>query len=150
VTQRTQYPLIGLLQDVQRQLADELHDRLGKLGYEEIRPAHGCVFGNMRPHGVRLTDIAEHARITKQSVGEIVTNLEQLGYVERIPDPEDRRAKLVRLTARGQEVQAAAFEIFGEIEAEWGERIGKKKVAALRAALEELSLLPPLVLPRAA
>ena len=151
MTQHTQYPLIGLLQDVQRQMADELHERLWKLGYEEIRPSHGCVFGNMRPHGVRLTDIAESARITKQSVGEIVTNLEALGYVERIPDPDDKRAKLVRLTKRGQEVQDAARAIFDEIEAEWGERIGKKKVAALRAALEELSLLPPLAsLPRAA
>jgi len=150
VTQLTEYPLIGLLQDVQRQMADELHERLGKLGYAEIRPAHGCVFGNMQPHGVRLTDIAERARITKQSVGEIVSNLEQLGYVERIPDPEDKRAKLVRLTSRGQEAQNAARAIFAEIEVEWGERIGKKKVADLRAALEELSLLPPLVLPRAA
>jgi len=150
VTQRTQYPLIALLQDVQRQMADELHRRLGKLGYDEIRPSHGCVFGNMQPHGVRLTDIAERSRITKQSVGEIVTDLESLGYVERIPDPEDKRAKLVRLTRRGQEVQAAARATFAEIEAEWGERIGKKKVADLRAALEELSLLPPLVLDRAA
>ena len=150
MTQRTQYPLIALLQDVQRQMADELHDRLGKLGYEQIRPAHGCVFGNMKPHGVRLTEIAENSRITKQSVGEIVSDLEQLGYVERIPDPADKRAKLVRLTTRGQEVQNAARKTFGEIEAEWAERIGKKKVADLRAALEELSLLPPLVLPRAA
>jgi DNA-binding MarR family transcriptional regulator len=150
VIERTQYPLIALLQDVQRQMADELHDRLGKLGYAEIRPAHGCVFGNMRPHGVRLTDIAERSRITKQSVGEIVTNLEELGYVERVPDPDDKRAKLVRLTKQGQIVQDAALAIFADIEAEWGERIGKRKVAALRAALEELSLLPPLVLPRAA
>ena len=150
MTQRTQYPLIGLLQDVQRQMADELHDRLDKLGYEEIRPAHGCVFGNMRPHGVRLTDIAERSRITKQSVGEIVSNLEELGYVERIPDPEDKRAKLVRLTPRGQEAQTAARAILTDIEAEWCERIGKKKVADLRAALEELSLLPPLGLPSAA
>jgi len=150
VTQRTQIPLIGLLADAQRQIQDELHRRLGELGYAEIRPAHGCVFGNMQPHGVRLTDIAEHARITKQSVGEIVTNLEELGYVERIPDPADRRAKLVRLTSLGQEVQDAARVTFAQIEAEWGERIGKKKVAALRAALEELSLLPPLVLDRAA
>jgi len=150
VTQRTEYPLIALLQDVQRQMGDELHARLRKLGYEEIRPAHGCVFGNMQPHGVRLTDIADRARITKQSVGEIVTNLEELGYVERIADPADRRAKLVRLTPLGQEVQKAARATFAQIEDEWGERIGKKKVAALRAALEELSLLPPLVLDRAA
>ena len=145
VIERTQYPLIALLQDVQRQMADELHERLGKLGYAEIRPAHGCVFGNMRPHGVRLTDIAERSRITKQSVGEIVTNLEELGYVERVPDPEDKRAKLVRLTKQGQIVQDAAFEIFAQIEAEWAEKIGKRKVAALRGALEELSLLPDLV-----
>jgi DNA-binding MarR family transcriptional regulator len=150
VTQLTEYPLIGLLTDVQRQLADELHARLRELGYDEIRPAHGCVFGNMQPHGVRLTDIAERARITKQSVGEIVSNLEKLGYVERIPDPEDKRAKLVRLTPRGQEAQAAARAIFVDIETEWGERIGKNKVADLRAALEELTLLPPLGLPRAA
>ena len=70
----------------------------------------------MRPHGVRLTDIAERSRITKQSVGEIVTNLEELGYVERVPDPEDKRAKLVRLTRQGQTVQQAALEIFDEIE----------------------------------
>ena len=143
--ERTQYPLIALLQDVQRQMADELHERLGKLGYDEIRPAHGCVFGNMRPHGVRLTDIAERARITKQSVGEIVTNLEELGFVERVADPDDKRAKLVRLTPRGQEVQNAAFNTFDQIEAEWAERIGERKVAAMRAALEELSLLPDLV-----
>ncbi len=148
--ERTQYPLIALLQDVQRQMSDELHARLGALGYDEIRPSHGCVFGNMRPHGVRLTDIAERSRITKQSVGEIVTDLEELGYVERIPDPEDKRAKLVRLTPRGREVQDAALTTFAEIEAEWGERIGKKKVADLRRTLEELSLLPPLIRAHAA
>jgi DNA-binding MarR family transcriptional regulator len=150
VTQLTEYPLIALLQDVQRQMQDELHARLRAQGWPEVRPSHGCVFGGMRPEGVRLTDLAERSRITKQSVGEIVTDLEELGWVERIPDPADRRAKLVRLTAQGQEVQSAARATFAEIEAEWGERIGKKKLAALRAALEELSLLPPLVLPRAA
>jgi DNA-binding MarR family transcriptional regulator len=150
VTQLTEYPLIALLQDVQRQMQDELHARLRAQGWPEVRPSHGCVFGGMRPEGVRLTDLAERSRITKQSVGEIVTDLEELGWVERIPDPADRRAKLVRLTAQGQEVQSAARATFAEIEAEWGERIGKKKVADLRAALEELSLLPPLVLPRAA
>ena len=143
--ERTHYPLIALLQDVQRQMQDELHRRLDDLGYAEIRPAHGCVFGNMRPHGVRLTDIAERARITKQSVGEIVTNLEELGYVERVADAEDKRAKLVRLTPQGQEVQEAAFRTFDQIETEWAERIGKRKVEAMRSALEELSLLPDLV-----
>jgi DNA-binding MarR family transcriptional regulator len=150
VIHRTEYPLIALLTDVQRQMQDELHARLRTGGWSEIRPSHGCVFGGMSPEGARLTDLAERARITKQSVGEIVTDLEQLGYVERIPDPADKRAKLVRLTPRGEEVQNAARETFAQIEAEWGERIGKKKVAELRSTLEELSLLPPLVMDRAA
>ena len=150
MTQRTEYPLIALLTDVQRQMQDELHARLRAAGWPEVRSSHGCVFGGMRPEGVRLTDLAERARITKQSVGEIVSDLEELGWVERIPDPADKRAKLVRLTARGQVVQDAARATFAEIEADWAERIGKNKVAALRAALEELSLLPPIALDRAA
>ena len=150
MTQRTQYPLIALLQDVQRQMADELHERLGKLGYEEIRPAHGCVFGNMRPHGVRLTDIAERARITKQSVGEIVTNLEELGYVERILTPRDRR-ELVRLTPRGP---GGAGRRVRDVRGDRG-RVGRadreEEGGGPTAALEELlASLPPLVLPRAA
>jgi DNA-binding MarR family transcriptional regulator len=150
VTQHTETPLIGLLTLVQRSLQDELHARLRAHGWPEVRPSHGCVFGGMQPEGVRLTDLAERSRITKQSVGEIVSDLEKLGWVERVPDPADRRAKLVRLTPKGQQVQDAARATFAEIEAEWGERIGKKKVAALRAALEELALLPRLVLARAA
>ena len=150
MTERTQTPLIALLTLVQREIVDELHARLHARGWPEARPSHGCVFGNMRPEGVRLTDVAERSRITKQSVGEIVSDLEELGWVERVPDPADKRAKLVRLTAEGEKVQAAARAAFAEIEAEWGERIGKKKLADLRAALEELSLLPSLGLPRAA
>ena len=79
MTQRTEYPLIALLQDVQRQMQDELHARLRAQGWPELRPSHGCVFGSMRPDGVRPTDLAERARITKQSVGEIVSDLEELG-----------------------------------------------------------------------
>ena len=150
MTELTETPLIGLLTLVQRALQDELHERLNAQGWPEVRPSHGCVFGGMRPEGVRLTDLAERSRITKQSVGEIVSDLERLGWVERVPDPADKRAKLVRLTPKGQEVQDAARAAFAEIEAEWGERIGKKKVADLRSTLEELSLLPALALPRAA
>jgi DNA-binding MarR family transcriptional regulator len=55
-----------------------------------------------------------------------------------MPDPSDGRAKTIRLTERGHEARAAAREIFGEIEAEWGERFGRKRVAGLRELLEEI------------
>jgi len=77
--------------------------------------------------------------MTKQSMAELVTHLERLGYVERVPDPSDRRAKLVRATPRGRELYVIAREVVAEIEAEWTERLGKAKMRQLRALLEELN-----------
>ena len=77
------------------------------------------MFGNIDPEGSRLTELAERARMTKQSVGEVTTDLEQRGYVERVPDPADGRAKIIRLTDRGHEAQTLGFELIAEIEREW-------------------------------
>jgi DNA-binding MarR family transcriptional regulator len=65
--------------------------------------------------------------------------LERLGYVERVPDPSDRRAKLVRATPRGRELYAIAREVVAEIDAEWTKRLGKAKMRRLRQLLEELN-----------
>ena len=108
-------------------------------GYGDIREAHGCVFGNIAPEGMRLTDLAEHAGMTKQGVGEAVTDLERLGYAERVPDPNDGRAKIIRLTERGAAAQLVGFRIIAEIEREWVERFGADRVDALRATLLEIT-----------
>ena len=72
-------------------------------------------------------------------MAELVAHLERHGYVERMPDPGDRRAKLVRATPRGSEVYAIAREFVAELEAEWAGRIGKLKMRRLRELLEELT-----------
>jgi DNA-binding MarR family transcriptional regulator len=72
-------------------------------------------------------------------MAELVTHLERLGYVERVPDPSDRRAKLVRATPRGRELYVIARQVVAEIEAEWTQRLGKAKMHQLRALLEELN-----------
>jgi DNA-binding MarR family transcriptional regulator len=77
--------------------------------------------------------------MTKQSVGEIVDNLVELGYVERIPDPDDKRAKLIRLTAKGEEAQGVGLEIFTRIEARWAERFGAERMDGMRVLLEEIA-----------
>src|SRR3954465_7333719 len=71
------------------------------------KPKHSAVFAQLGPDGARLTDLAKRAAITPQAMGELVDELEQLGYVRREPDPADRRAKLVRLTRLGEKVIAA-------------------------------------------
>jgi DNA-binding MarR family transcriptional regulator len=135
----TQLPLIRLLDVAFDDFSDELAKRVEVAGFTDIRPGHGCVFGTIDPEGSRLTDLAERANMTKQSVGEATSDLEQLGYVERVPDPEDGRAKIIRLTERGREAQAIGRRLIDEVEREWAGRYGEERVAALREALEAIT-----------
>ena len=95
------------------------------------------MFGGIDPEsGSRLTELAERAMMTKQTVGEVVSDLEQRGYVERVPDPEDGRAKIIRLTSKGSEAYIAGRRLIDELERDWAERFGGDRVAALREVLE--------------
>ncbi len=113
---------------------------LEEAGITDVRPTHGCVFRFLREDGMRLTELASLAGLTKQSVGEIVDDLTRLGYVERIPDPTDKRAKLLRLTDKGLAAQHTGLHLFAELEREWGEAFGADRVAALRSLLEDIAM----------
>jgi DNA-binding MarR family transcriptional regulator len=132
-------PMIRLLGTACDVFADELERRLADTPYDDIRISHGCVFGTIDPEGSRLTDLATRARMTKQSVGEVTSDLEQRGYVERLPDPSDGRAKIIRLTERGRAAQALGRELIDEIEQEWADRFGEERIAAFRDALEAIT-----------
>ena len=131
-------PLPALLRDIAEAQIEELHARLRMLGFAEIRPSHGCVFSTIDEHGSRLTELAERSGLTKQSVGEVVADLERLGYVERVPDPDDRRAKTIKLTPNGVEALAAAREIFADIELRFAEEVGEERFAEFRETVERL------------
>jgi DNA-binding MarR family transcriptional regulator len=113
---------------------------LDETPYTDIRPTHGCVFRFVHGDGMRLTELASRAGLTKQSVGEIVDDLTDRGYIERFPDPTDKRAKLIRLTAKGLDAQRIGFASFDALETEWAEAFGAKRIAALRTLLEEIAL----------
>jgi len=132
-------PMIRLLGTAVDGFSGELQRRLREAGLTDIRPGHGCVFGTVDPEGSRLTDLALRACMTKQSVAEATNDLEQLGYVERVPDPDDGRVKIIRLTERGREAQAMGRRLIDDIEREWAERYGEERIAALRDALEAVS-----------
>jgi DNA-binding MarR family transcriptional regulator len=131
--------MIRLLSVAFDDFREQLERRLVDTPYNDIRISHGCVFGNIDPDGTRLTELAERARMTKQSVGEVTSDLEQRGYVERVPDPSDGRAKIIRLTERGRAAQALGVGLIDELEQEWAERFGAERVAALRDALEVIT-----------
>ncbi len=108
--------------------------------YTDVRPTHGCVFRFVHDDGMRLTELASLAGLTKQSVGEIVDDLTALGYIERYPDPTDKRAKLIRLTEKGLAAQRAGLASFTKLECDWAETFGTDRIASLRALLEEFAL----------
>jgi DNA-binding MarR family transcriptional regulator len=103
-----------------------------------IKPSHSAVFAQIEPGGSRLTKLAAGARMTPQSMGVIVDELEELGYVTRRPDPTDRRAKLITLTARGrQAVEAGEATIIG-LEQDIVDALGERGAAQLRRLLRKL------------
>lgn len=136
---RSSENLAILLREPFRIGSELLHRRLAERGHPDVRPPHGNVFQYLDDAGTRVSVLAQRAQITKQSMAELVAHLERYGYVERIPDPGDRRAKLVRATARGSEVYAIARQVVAEIEQQWTERLGKAKMRQLRELLEELN-----------
>jgi DNA-binding MarR family transcriptional regulator len=132
-------PLPGLLEIASETMLAEFREELTKNGYADLRPTHGCVFRFVREDGLRLTELASHAGITKQSAGELVDDLVGLGYVERIADPADKRAKLICLTERGREAQRVGFNLFTKIERRWAEHFGERRFEQLRELLEEIA-----------
>jgi DNA-binding MarR family transcriptional regulator len=132
------FVLEELLEDVRQGLVASAQRRVRAAGFEDVRAAHKCVFRFLEPSGVRLRELADRAGMTPQSVGEHVDELERLGYVERVPDAGDRRAKLIRPTARGTAAMQAALDALGAIEREWNEALGPRRLAQLRRALEAI------------
>ncbi len=131
--------LAVLLREPFRVGSELLVERFAQRGHPEVRGPHGNVFQYLDDAGTRVSVLAQRAQITKQSMAELVEHLERHGYVERVPDPEDRRAKLVRATGRGEEVYAIAREFVAELEADWTRRLGRTKMRQLRRLLEELN-----------
>ncbi len=131
-----------LLGEAFRSLETQVYEGMAAAGFEDVRPAHYAVFRFLQPEGSRVTELAEEARMTKQSMGELVVYLEQRGYVERLPDPRDGRAKIVVLTEAGLQLIEAVVERVGEIEDALAARMGgQERLEELADSLEKLMIL---------
>lgn len=102
------------------------------------KPAHSAVFSQIDPDGSRLTDLARRANMTPQAMGELVDELEEMGYVVRRPDPTDRRAKLITLTEKGHDCIAAGMATITGIEQRLTERLGERGHRELRKLLAKV------------
>ena len=127
-----------LLREPFRTMSTQLMERLVERGHPEVRFAHGNVLQFVDDDGTRVSLLAERAQVSKQAMAQLVAHLEEHGYVERVPDPGDRRAKLVRATDRGRDVYAVAREVMASIDARLTQQLGEAKLRRLRALLAEL------------
>jgi DNA-binding MarR family transcriptional regulator len=132
--------MIGaLLRRLGEAVNERVHEVLLDAGYHDIPVSHHVVFQQLGRGGARLGEMAERAGMTKQSMQYLVDLLERGGYVERRPDPRDARAKIVRLTDHGRDVERVARSGISELERAWSQRIGHAEFESFMAALRELS-----------
>ena len=122
-----------------RDFESQLYAGLTRSGFDDLAPRHGTVFAYLDATGTRATDLASRASVHKQVIGNLVDELESLGYVTRAVDPTDRRAKLVVPTQRGLERITAASHLRQGIEARYRAAIGAAEYAALVAGLRTLT-----------
>ena len=130
---------VGLLLFVPyRAMETRVFEGLAAAGFDDFTAAQARVFQRIAPGGSRLTDLAEQAGITKQSAGFLVDQLERAGYVERVADPADGRARLVRIAERGARSVEASRDIVAQVEAEWTAYLGERRMAQLLDILTDL------------
>jgi DNA-binding MarR family transcriptional regulator len=130
--------LVVLLREAYLRWNDVVTSRLAERGHEAVRPAHAAVFQYLDDTGTTVSLLAERARMTKQAMAELVRHLEAHGYVRRVPDPADGRAKLVLPTDHGNDVIEIAQGLAPEIEERIAALLGAERTAALRTDLETL------------
>ncbi len=125
------------LRDLFQLMVRYVHERLGQVGFDDVRVAHLTIFQHLRPEGSRIGELAERCQLTNQSVGYLVDYLEEHGYVERRADPRNRRATLVCFTERGWAEMDACAQILAEIEALLNQSFGSRRLSELATLLTD-------------
>ena len=121
-----------------RYAEDRIFRALQDAGFDDWTLAQCRVFQRIAPDGSRLTDLADQAQMSKQSAGVMVDQLERLGYVRRVPDPADGRARLIVIEQRGQRAVEVAMATLDEILSEWKTYLGTRNFALLHQVLDQL------------
>jgi DNA-binding MarR family transcriptional regulator len=126
--------LIGALRGFRR----ELFAGAVAGGYPDLREPHLQIFGNLGIEGIRLTDLAARAQLSLAATSELVNDLQDLGYLERRPDPTDGRAKLIHPTARGRQALNDAGDRVAEIEQRWAGLVGQRRFDSAARTLQHI------------
>lgn len=131
--------LRALLRVPQHDLQAQVASRLERIGFPALRSTHLQLLSEIEPEGVRLADLVSAVSLPKQTVGDLIDDLEKMKMVERFPDPDHGVIKRVRLGPKGRIWAAEVKRVAQATEARWATKLGGKKMRSLRALLEELA-----------
>ncbi|WP_424216425.1 MarR family winged helix-turn-helix transcriptional regulator (plasmid) [Streptomyces sp. BI20] len=133
----------ALVMTLSGHLVQEIHGRVARQGFEDLRPAHGFAFARIAAGDATAGALAEHLGVTKQAAAQLVEELVRKGYVERRPHPRDARARLLALTTSGWAATRAADLAAREAVAPWRAALGEERFAALVADLGHITPAGP-------
>jgi DNA-binding MarR family transcriptional regulator len=119
----------------------ELRSRSAAAGVQ-LRPSHMRLLSMTPVAGMRVTDLAARAAMTKQALGELVATLQEAGLVEVATGERDRRVRLVRPTPAGRRLRRVVEAAIADTERHWRDQVGEARWAAFREVLAELALDP--------
>jgi DNA-binding MarR family transcriptional regulator len=119
-------------------MENQVAQAMADAGYGDLTAAKARLLGLVDPHGSRLTQLAAATQVTKQTAGVLVDQLAQAGYVTRVPDPADARARLICRTERAAGAIPVSARVVVDVESRWAAQIGAERMAHLRDALTRL------------
>ena len=113
--------------------------RFAAAGYADVRPSSGSVLLPLyEEEGLRMGELALRARLSKQTMTQMIRGLERDGLVERRPDPSDGRASLIFLTRRSRRFEPVAAATLRELDQRVREQLGERRLRQVSDALREL------------
>lgn len=109
-----------------------------RMGHSELRLAHTAIFPHVPHDGIRLTDLAELLGVTKQATQQLVDELEEMGLLERVRDPSDGRAKLIRWSDSGRDGMSRGVAFLVELESRYRDLVGDDRLESAHQVLSEI------------
>jgi DNA-binding MarR family transcriptional regulator len=132
----------ALLRFALHEIRSCIYEGVVSAGFDDVRPSHVTLFRWPGPDGRRPTEVAADAQISKQRVNDLLRDLERLGYLRLEPDPDDSRARVIRLTARGKRLHRVAIDAHAAVEVRWAISLGRRRYRDLYAALKDVVMIP--------
>ncbi len=138
IGQRNRY-VGAMLRVVWQWVRDQMYAGVVAAGYDDLSAAHIGLWRYPGLDGLRPSQLADLAGITKQSVNDLLGHLERHGYLGRVPDPADGRARVIRLTSKGRRLEQTIYAEAGAAEMRIADILGPRRFAQLHSSLELLA-----------